>query len=131
MHIKSKGKRGDDMADKIALDIEFVRGDSYERGFIIRDKGTGSTVETTWDDVYFTVKKKYLDRDFKFQKRLSDGGIVYDGDGHFTLSILPEDTNDLSFGDYDCDIELKKGTYTRTFYGHLHLTPEVTHQNNE
>jgi len=111
--------------------IEFARGDSYERGFILKNKATQAPIQTIWEDVYFTVKKYSTDSEPKFQKKLSDGGITADGDGHFTLRIAPEDTNGLPFGTYDCDIEFKLREYKRTFYGQLVLTKEVTHVNNE
>lgn len=109
--------------------IEFARGDSYQRGFIL--KRNSQPVVEDFDDVYFTVKKRHTDRDFVLQKRMTTGGIVNDGNGHYTLFIQPEDTNGLSFGDYDFDIEVKDGDYKRTFYGVLKLTKEVTHQYNE
>lgn len=111
--------------------MEFARGDSYTRGFILRDAATKDPILTNWDDVYFTVKKYASDREFKFQKRMTSGGIRSDGDGHFTLMILPEDTNGLPFGDYDFDIEFKYLNYKKTFYGQLRLAKEVTHVNNE
>lgn len=111
--------------------IEFARGDSYEKGFVLKNKSTHEPITETWDEVYFTVKKNHNDTEFQFQKRMTDGGIVNDGNGHYTLFIRPEDTNDMAFGDYECDIELKKEHYKRTFYGHLKLTKEVTHAINE
>lgn len=117
--------------DGESMNIEFARGDSYERGFVLKDKTSGKPIIEDYDDIYFTVKKSHLDKDFVLQKRMTTGGIVSDGGGHYTLFILPEDTNGLSFGDYDCDIEVRKGTYKRTFFGGLKLTKEVTHQNNE
>ena len=114
------------------MHIEFARGDSYDRGFIIRDQTTGEPITDTFDEVYFTVKKYHTDAEFLFQKRMTTGGISSDGGGHYTLFIDPVDTNGLAFGDYDCDIELRSGeNYKRTFYGTLKLTKEVTHQNNE
>lgn len=112
--------------------IEFARGDSYERGFILKDKTTKQIVTELFDEVYFTVKKTWTETEYKFQKRMTTGGIVYDGDGHYTLYIRPEDTNELQFGEYDCDFEfVRNNGYKRTFAGKLKLTKEVTHQNNE
>lgn len=123
LRITTKQKRGDEM------ELTFPRGDSYERGFIL--KRNNQAVTDPFDEIYFTVKKYSTDKDFKFQKRLSTGGIVDDGEGHYTLFIEPEDTNELAFGEYDCDFEIVKGDYKRTFYGKLKLTKEVTHANNE
>ena len=115
----------------MALAIEFARGDTYERGFILKSKQTGQPITEIFDDVYFTVKKKHTDHDFVLQKRMSEGGIVYDGEGHYTLYIEPEDTDNLLFEEYDCDIEVKNAGHKRTFYGKLKLTKEVTHEYNE
>ena len=113
--------------------IEFARGDSYERGFLLKNKATGQPITDVFDDIFFTVKKYATDADYKFQKRMSTGGIVSDGDGHYTVYIAPEDTDQLSFGDYVCDFELMKdgGSYKRTFIGTLKLTQEVTYSGNE
>ena len=111
--------------------IAFARGDSYERGFVLKNKSSGQPITTVYDEIYFTVKKYHTDKDYLFQKKLTSGGIQSDGDGHYTLFILPEDTNGLQFGKYECDIELKKDSYKRTFSGTLELLKEVTHANNE
>ena len=116
------------------IQMKFARGDSYERGFLVRDKASGEPVTEPFEEIYFTVKKYCsTETEYKFQKRMSTGGIVSDGDGHYTLYINPEDTNDLPFGKYDCDIELVKdeGQYKRTFFGTLELTREVTYSENE
>ena len=98
------------------MQIEFARGDSYQRGFIV--KRNDQTVAQVFDHVYFTVKKFYADHDYLFQKTLDNEGIVYDGNGHYTLTIDPEDTDGLAFGEYDFDIELKDDNgYKRTFSG--------------
>lgn len=114
------------------VDIAFARGDSHERGFLLKNKTTGQPITTEFDEVYFTVKKFHTDDDFLFQKRMTTGGIQDDGNGHYTLYIMPDDTNGLAFGKYDCDIEFRKGTtYKRTFPGTLYLLTETTHQINE
>lgn len=112
-----------------AIQIEFARGDSYQKGLLL--KRGGEPVTDTFEDVYFTVKKSYSEHEFILQKRMSTGGIVYDGNGHYTMFIEPDDTNGLSFGDYDCDFEFRASGYKRTFYGKLKLTKEVTHYYNE
>lgn len=111
------------------MNIEFARGDSYQKGFILKRNGT--TVTDTFDDIYFTVKHKFSDHDFILQKKLSTGGIVSDGSGHYTLFIEPADTNTLDIDQYDCDIEIVKDDYKRTFYGIFKLLKEVTHYYNE
>lgn len=117
------------MANEVRIKIEMARGDTLQKGFIL--KRNGDPVDDVFDDVYFTVKKYHTDHDYVLQKRMSNGGIVNDGNGHYTIFIDPEDTNELSFGDYDCDIEFKREGYKRTFYGKFKLAKEVTHAYNE
>ena len=114
----------------MAFRIEFARGDSYEKGLVVKNKTTKEPNLTEWDQVYFTVKKNFKDKDFVLQRTLGNG-ITSDGNGHFTLSLLPTDTNGLNFVEYDCDFEFVKGYYKRTFDGTLRMTKEVTHQYNE
>ena len=111
------------------MKIEFARGDTYQKGFVL--KANGATVTDTFDEIYFTVKTNYKETEYVFQKTMENSGIVDDGDGHYTLYIYPTDTNGLSFGDYDCDFEFVATGYKKTFYGKLTLTPEVTHASNE
>lgn len=111
--------------------IEFARGDSYEKGFILEDSA-GQPIAEAFDEVYFTVKKSFSDKEYKLQKRQSTGGIVNDGNGHYTLHFAPEDTDRFAFASYDCDIEFRNGeSFKRTFTGTLTLTKESTHRANE
>lgn len=111
------------------MKIEFARGDTYQKGFLL--KQNGATVTDTFTNIYFTVKSNYMDTDYIFQKKMSTDGIVSDGSGHYTLYIEPSDTNGLDFGEYDFDFEFVASGYKKTFYGKLILTPEVTHSGNE
>lgn len=117
------------MAQEVKIRIEMARGDTLEKGFVLQLGGQPCT--DVFDDVYFTVKRYHTDHDFIFQKRLSTAGIVSDGQGHYTMFIDPEDTNEMQFGEYDCDIEFKREGYKRTFYGKFRLAKEVTHYYNE
>ena len=117
------------MANDVKFTIEFPRGDSKMKG--IKLTQNDEPLETEFDEVYFTVKKYFSDSDYVFQKRKTDGGITYDGEGHYTLYINPEDTNGLPFGDYDCDFEFVVEGDKTTFFGKLKLSKEATHANNE
>lgn len=113
------------------LKISIPRGDIRNFKIAIKEP-SGDLTELTFDDIYFTVKRVYLNQEFKFQKRLSDGAITKDQEGYYLFSILPDDTNNLPFGDYDFDIEIvKNGAIKQTTVGVLHLTKEVTFQSNE
>lgn len=114
------------------LQITMPRGDLRKFKIAVKESATGEITEKTFDDIYFTVKIIYLAEPYKIQKRLSAGTIVKDEAGYYHFSILPEDTNDLQFGDYDFDIELvKEGTIKQTTIGKLTLSPEVTYEINE
>lgn len=113
------------------LEIIFPRGDRVSKKIAIREK-SGDITEIEFDDIYFTVKRKYLNQDYTFQKRLSTGAITKDSEGYYHLTLLPEDTDGLPFGDYDFDIELvKNGAIKQTTVGILTLTKEVTYATNE
>lgn len=112
------------------MKITMARGDIYSFSFAVYIDDQKSSMEM--DNIYFTVKKHHYDEDYIIQKRVSDGTIVSDGTGSYTVTIEPEDTNDLKIGTYDFDIEIVKlPDIKRTFFGTYELTKEVTHQGNE
>jgi hypothetical protein len=112
------------------MEIKMCRGDIFSFSFDIKIDGTKTT--EPMDDIYMTVKRTYLEQSYIFQKRLSDGSIVSDGSGTYTIQIEPEDTNNLTFGTYDFDIELVKlPSIKRTFNGKLILDKESTYATNE
>ena len=114
------------------MTIEFARGDSYAVGFQLREKDSGTAIDSEFDEIYFTVKRAYTDKEYKFQKTLTGGGIVSDGNGHYTLNFLPEDTATMAFGRYDVDLEFDRGeNFVKTFAGELNLTKETTHSTNK
>lgn len=108
-----------------------ARGDMITREFCVLGSDKKPFTEK-FDNIYFTVKRNSNDKEFKFQKRLSDGGIIEIGDGIYQFTINPEDTDPLVFADYEFDIELViNGEIKQTFCGVLHITKEVTHAYNE
>ena len=113
------------------LQIVMPRGDRVSKSFIIRGPDK-QPFTGTLDEIYFTVKKSFMDRNYKFQKKLSDGSIASVGGGRYQFTILPEDTDGLNFEDYDFDIEvIKYNEIKKTFAGKLILTVESTHRGNE
>lgn len=88
--------------------------------------------QTGMDEIYFTVKKHYYDREPVFQKTLSSEGIENLGGGNYLVTIMPTDTETLPFGKYDFDIEVVRlPDIKKTFNGTLELTRESTHAANE
>jgi hypothetical protein len=112
------------------MKISMTRGDLKAVSFNVG--ADGQTITDPMDYIYFSVKKRYTDPDCLIQKKLSDGGIVFDGAGTYTITINPEDTERLPFGSYVCDIQVEKAPGIKyTFKGAFELEPEVTHRENE
>lgn len=110
------------------LQISLPRGDIRNVRFNVT---SGSTAYTNFNEVYFTVKTSTTQRKILFQKKLSDGSIVLDGD-YYALRIKSDDTEGLEYGKYVFDIEVVKGDVIKqTTLGELTITPEVTFKENE
>lgn len=112
--------------------ITMPRGDIRTVPFTVRDRaGVVSTIP--FDEIYFTVKKSYTDRQYLFQKRLSDGTIeAGEEPGTYQFILEASDTDSLQIRDYVCDIELIYGNELKeTTVGKLTLTNEVTFAENE
>lgn len=113
------------------MNITMPRGDIRPVRFTVYNQdGTESNI--AFDEIYFTVKKKYTDNDYIFQKRLTAGTIEAVEDGGYQFVIESEDTDNLRIGNYVFDIELVQGTEIKqTTVGTLVLTNEVTFVTNE
>lgn len=111
--------------------INMPRGDRREISFVVRDRN-GTIVLDLLDEVYVTVKKRFTDEAFLFQKRLSSGTITQTEDGVYHFTIEPDDTNGLAFGEYVFDIEIiRVGTLKETRVGKLNIMQESTWAVNE
>ena len=111
------------------ISLSMIRGDLYRIPFgLYVDE---ELEQGEMDMIYFTVKKHFYNAHPIFQKTLGNG-IESDGEGNYLITILPEDTDSLEFGDYDFDIEVVKDPdIKKTFVGILSITKEVTHRANE
>lgn len=113
------------------MDLEFPRGDNQNLVIDLVDKQGRQIILGDDEMLYMTVKKNSRDKDYKFQKRLGNG-IEKRADGKYVISIFPEDTNDLDYGSYGYDIELKSGNVVKTLGIYtITLTEEYTHAGNE
>lgn len=85
--------------------ISMIRGDSGVFTITITD-ANGSPVELTEGDVLtFTLRRTPRSPTIVLQKTITDG----------TLTINPSDTQDMPFGSYVYDVELKRADgYTDT-----------------
>ncbi|MBP5423957.1 MAG: hypothetical protein J6Y78_16110 [Paludibacteraceae bacterium] len=114
--------------------ISMPRGDIHYIDFTVTAEEEFSNIDYT--EIYFTVKRKYTDQQYLFQKRLSTGGITKIENNTYRIKINPEDTNDLAINKsgewYDCDIEVEyENVIKSTTVGEFVLTREVTYSSNE
>lgn len=86
------------------MEISMVRGDTLALSIsgIKNTDGTEYTLKET-DIVYLDVKKNAADKTAVFSKSVTAAGYV---DGTLPIIILPEDTAELSCGDYYFDVRL-------------------------
>lgn len=112
-------------------DYEFKRGDTkvLDKFRLLNADGEVLKLGTN-DTLYFTVKKDANSKNVLIQKTTKDSGISLEDDGYYHIILDPEDTNDLDYGDYQYDIELKSigsRTFVRTLVeGVITLTEEIT-----
>ena len=109
--------------------MNITRGDT--KSFKFQRKSDGQPITTIADKIYFTVKETNYTNDMIFQKTIDD--MTFDEEYYYHFTILPEDTNDLEYGDYKYDIEVKIGdTYVKTISkGIFKIEDETTHATNE
>lgn len=112
--------------------MEIIRGDNKSVKFQ-RKTSQGAVIESVADEMFFTVKSSSTITSAKFQKKLSDGSLSFDeSDFYYRFEILPEDTNGLSYGTYEYDIErISNGKKLTLTVGELAITKEITHAENE
>lgn len=110
------------------IKIDMPRGDYRPYRFKIPNLKIDSL-----DEIYMTFKKNSKTKDFFFQKRLSRGEITKDEEGFYHFAIMPEDTDNLGYGEYFFDIEVynEDPLIKQTTTGVLKLTDEATFSSNE
>lgn len=87
--------------------MEFVRGDTFIISRYFKDKdGNNLILNKYTDDISFTMRKD-LYSEIVAQKNINDIEILEDGKYRITLN--PRDTEQLDFGEYGYDIELRIG----------------------
>ena len=101
-------------------EVFLTRGDSADLEVIIYDL-EGNVYELVEGDVLtFTVKFNCITDDILIQKDISTDS---------TIHIVPSDTNDLNYGTYQFDVQLKHSdgsTYTVITPHNFNITKEVT-----
>lgn len=113
--------------------MEITRGDYKKFKFQRKDKDNNVITDIP-EEIYITFKAStYKPAEVLFQKRLSTNEIIYDEEtSYYSFAINPEDTNELHYGDYYYDIEIKNGDRPKTINkGILNITYEVTFADDE
>lgn len=114
------------------IEITMPRGDIRPVRFGVFEPNGKQQSDIEFTEIYVSCKRDCLDTECLFQKTLTGGTVQRVGNGEYQFRIMPEDTNDLAFGDYDIDIEIiYYDLIKETTYGKLTLTKEVTSANNE
>ena len=112
--------------------MEIIRGDNKTFKFQRKDQN-GNVILTQPDEVYFTVKKCCSMEAALIQKTLKAGTITFDkATGWYSFEIVPEDTDNLTYGEYGFDIEIIVGNKKKTIIvGKFIVKEEFTHACNE
>lgn len=108
-----------------------TRGDTHSYKFQRLD-GEKQPIEEQAPSIYFTVKDSNNEKEIIFQKTIED--MTFDENYFYHFTIWPEDTNDMYYGSYDYDIEVKytDGNYVRTIAkGKFIVEEETTWKANE
>ena len=66
----------------------------------------GNVITSVPNRMWFTVKPKYEDEPFSFQKTLNKG-IYQNSDGSWRVEVSASDTAALKPGDYVCDVKVQ------------------------
>lgn len=110
--------------------IKLIRGDTAVLHFHRLDYG-GRIIQEKANQMFFTVKKKFTDKGYIFQKTIDD--IYFDKFFEYHITVNPDDTDGQSYGNYVYDVEVidsegQKRTISR---GIIELTSESTWVDNE
>lgn len=110
--------------------LSITRGD-YKRFKFQRKNRQKEVITEMPEKMYFTVKQNENEKNVLFRKTL-ENGITKDAENYYHIEILPSDTDELEFGKYIYDIEIKNDNKPKTIkIGEFNVTLEVTHKENE
>ena len=109
--------------------MRIIRGDNKTFTFQRKDKNKNVIIEKP-DKMYLTIKENEYQKQALIQKTFDDG-IRFE-DATYYVDFVPEDTDDLSFGEYVYDIEIINGNIVKTIKKDIFvIESEVTYKENE
>jgi len=104
--------------------IKFTRGDTYKFKFQRKD-ANNEPILVKAEKMWFTIKKNNKTTEKLVQKTLAD--IVFDNEGFYHVTIEHDDTKNLKYKKYVCDIQVENaGVVTTIFKDTITLDKEVT-----
>ena len=110
-------------------DIKLIRGDTVKLK-IRRHDANGDPILVPAQKLFMTVKTQYSAKNVILQKTIDD--MFFTPDGFYHITINPEDTDGLPYGEYVYDIEIVIDDYKKTVCkGTLILDTEATHAGDE
>lgn len=109
--------------------MKIIRGDSKTFIFQRKDKDNNVITEKP-NKMYLTIKQNEYEKQALIQKTF-DNGIRFEEDTYY-VDFVPEDTDNLSFGEYVYDIEIINGDFVKTIKKDTFvIESEITHKENE
>lgn len=109
--------------------MKITRGDYKSFRFERKNKNKEVIMEEP-QKMYLTIKNNCYEKKAIIQKTL-DNGIEFE-DGVYRVIFLPEDTENMAFGEYVYDIEVINDDKPKTIkIDKFIVTEEVTHKENE
>lgn len=106
--------------------MEFTRGDTYKFKFQ-RLNGNNEVITTKASKMWFTVKENYYTDKIILQKTLENNDITFDEEYYYHVTINSNDTKELSYKSYVCDIQVENNGVVSTIYkDNFTLLEEVT-----
>ena len=109
--------------------MEITRGDYKSFRFERKNKNQEVIMEKP-EKMYLTIKNNSYENKALIQKTL-DNGIEFEN-GVYRVIFLPEDTENMAFGEYIYDIEVINDDKPKTIkIDKFLVNEEVTHKENE
>lgn len=112
--------------------MELIRGD-YKTIKIVRKDLQGNIIKVAPEEMWLTCKKSEHTLDILFQKKLSDGSIIFnETTGEYTINLEEEDTMNIEYGLYYYDIAILADEKKKTLHlGELRITKHYTFNEGE
>lgn len=109
--------------------MKIIRGDNKTFTFQRKD-ADGKVITEKPNKIYLTIKQNEYEKQVLIQKTFDDG-IRFENNTYY-VDFVPEDTDNLNFGEYVYDIEIINGDVKKTIKKDIFvIESEVTHKENE